>query len=230
MKHTTVLYLIITGLLIALFFCFRGCHKKVNDGLPTGANDSLQKWVNSMGDTVAALKTTREQLARKNQGFDSLAALYRTKPKFIKEVTTITVEGKETIVPSGPPVVIHDTVEGVPDVVSMSQAFENNYHVAEVTIHRNGDSSKLLLSSVDTIDIIGKEVKEGNIFNRKTFYQIDVKNRNPFTTITGVQAYRTPPPRPKRFGIGVQGGYGFSSGFTPQPYIGLGVSFNFIRL
>lgn len=206
MKHTTVLYLIIAGLTIALFFCFRGCHKTQGDGVKYVSNDSLQKWVNALGDTVTALKTTRKELARKNQGFDSLATLYRTKPKFIKEITTVYLEGKEVIVPSGPPVVIRDTIEGIPEVVSMSQAFENNYHIAEVTIHREKDSSKLLLSSLDTIDIVGKEVKEGNIFNRKTFYQIDVKNRNPYVQVVGVTAYRAPVPK-QYFELNGKAGY-----------------------
>lgn len=206
MKHTTILYFVIAGLIIALFFSLKGCRKQPTDGLPPGSNDSLQKWVNSMGDTVSALKSTREKLSRKNLDFDSLAKLYRTKPKFIKEVTTITIEGKERIVPSGPPVVIYDTIDGG-GIHWFNQAFENNYHVAMIKInHRDRDSSFMELSSVDTIDIVGKVVNEGNIFNRSTYYQIDAKNRNPYTTITSVNAFRAPLPT-QHFELNAKGGY-----------------------
>lgn len=228
MKHTTILYLVIAGLLIALFFSLRGCKKQPSDGLPAGSNDSLQYYKDKDGKTVSALKSTREELSRKSLGFDSLAKLYRTKPKYIKEVTTVYREGRERIVPSGPVQIIRDTITG--EAVSMQQSFENNWHVVEAYVHRDSVSSYVNLSSVDTIDILGKVVKEGNIFNRKTYYQVDVKNRNPFVSITGVNAYRAPLPRPKKIGLGLQGGYGFSTGLSPRPYIGIGISYNFIRL
>lgn len=36
--------------------------------------------------------------------------------------------------------------------------------------------------------------------------------------------------KPKRFGLGIQAGYGVGKSIMPTPYIGIGISYNFIRL
>ena len=46
------------------------------------------------------------------------------------------------------------------------------------------------------------------------------------TTITVTEREKR---RPTKFGLGVQAGYGFTKDGGPTPYVGLGISYNFLR-
>jgi hypothetical protein len=213
---------IILGLLIWVLICEDACgHRHPDTG---GTADSTRYYKNKLGETVAYIKKKDEDYAKAIWDLDSLAILFNTKPKFIKEFIQVVSQTRDTIYSTKPPITIYQG----DSVRMLSQMFESNYHIAEVTIDRLGDSSRLLISSVDTLDVLSKTVKEGNIFNRRHYLQIDVKNRNPNTLITHINAYRQPLPRPKKIGIGLQVGYGFS-GTAPKPYVGIGVSYNLIR-
>lgn len=214
---------IILGLLIWVLLCEDACgHKHPDTG---GTADSTRYYKNKLGESVAYIKKKDEDYAKAIWDLDSLAILFNTKPKHIKEFMQVVSQTRDTIYSTKPPITIYQG----DSVRMLSQMFESPYHIAEVTIDRLGDSSKLLISSVDTIDVLTKQVTEGGFFNRRKYVQFDIKNRNPNTVITQVNAYRQMLPQPKRFGIGIQGGYGFSKGLTPQPYVGVGISYNLIR-
>lgn len=212
---------VILILSVILYFCC--CHKKVipHSG---GTADSTRYYKNKLGETVAYIKKKDEDYAKAIWDLDSMAILFNTKPKYIKEVVQVVSKTTDTIYSSTDPITIYQG----DSVRMLSQMFESNYHIAEVTIDRKGDSSRLLLSSVDTIDVITKQVIEGPLWNRRKWVELDVKNRNPNTVITQVNAYRQLLPKPKKFGIGFQVGYGFS-GIAPKPYVGVGISYNLIR-
>jgi len=55
---------------------------------------------------------------------------------------------------------------------------------------------------------------------------------NPYIKTLGLASYKTDPPKKRRYGIGLQIGYGVNligETIKPTPYIGVGVSCNFIR-
>ena len=54
--------------------------------------------------------------------------------------------------------------------------------------------------------------------------KIEVYQKTVFRNIEIVK-----PVRPKRFGVGVQVGYGITPTGKPQPYISIGISYNFLR-
>lgn len=68
--------------------------------------------------------------------------------------------------------------------------------------------------------------KKKGLFNSN--YQIETVNSNPNIKTIGLDAYTFKVPK-KRFGIGLQVGYGISSDFTIAPYIGIGLSYDLIR-
>lgn len=70
---------------------------------------------------------------------------------------------------------------------------------------------------------------------QKRYYN-DVYSADPRVTINAVRRFTIPEPRPKKFGVGIQAGYGFRidpanplEWQTAAPYLGLGISYNLIR-
>jgi hypothetical protein len=76
---------------------------------------------------------------------------------------------------------------------------------------------------IDVITGISKETK-------KPF--VNVTTPNSYIDVISIKSYSTDVSKPKRIGIGAQVGYGISLNKEPvlAPYIGLGISYNFIRL
>jgi len=72
---------------------------------------------------------------------------------------------------------------------------------------------------------IGRERK--NIFSPWEMYA-DITTYNPYDNITKVRSYSKQKMRPKRFGIGVTAGIGFTYGGI-GPFVGIGINYNFIE-
>lgn len=218
-----VLVLVIAAL---LFFAIK-CNPKKSTVVPV-SNDSATYWKDKYGTTIASIRYYEGELSEKNSTIDSLAKALSIKPKHIKEVVTITLRGENTITTIEKPTIKYDTVSGL--VASASQDFESPYYDVTAFISLNEDEqSNLRIQTFDTLTLVQRVVKTGSIFNRQTSIQFDIINANPYNLVTGIEAYKVELPKPKRFGIGLQVGYGFSQGLTPKPYIGIGASYNLIR-
>jgi hypothetical protein len=61
---------------------------------------------------------------------------------------------------------------------------------------------------------------------------VNITTLNPYIDVVSIRSYSTDVSKPKRIGIGVNFGYGISLIKEPvlAPYLGLGISYNFIRL
>lgn len=66
------------------------------------------------------------------------------------------------------------------------------------------------------------------IKKQKKKYVAVVINDNPYSTTKEVQAYKLKMPKPKRFGIGMQAGYGINARGL-SPYVGIGLSYNILK-
>lgn len=199
--------------------------------------DSTQYYKDKLGHEVAAIKQRDEDYFKVTSAgyLDSIAKLHNSKAALIQEVITLKQKGAVTITVATPPTIIKsvDTIPGqCPDLISAQQAFSSPYYYADVTIALNNrDSSRMSLQTVDTLSIVAKTVKEGGLFNSKTYLQIDATNANPDNHITGLQVYRKLLPKAKKFGIGPFVGYGVSGNalLKPNILVGVSVQYNFIR-
>lgn len=95
----------------------------------------------------------------------------------------------------------------------------------------------------NTLDSLGYDVELTRVrYWRRAWlladkhYFNDVFSSDPRVTIGGVRRFTLPEPTPKKFGIGLQAGYGFPivpaptfSFQPPAPYIGIGFSYNLVR-
>ena len=218
-------WIVSMGLLIALLLCFLldNCHSKPEIGVQ---NDSVQYWKNKNGELVASIKQREQDFGLTAKSYlDSIARLYNTKAKDIKEAVTIAMRGKATIKGSGKTTVVYDPTPDYfdyrliidspdlwepskpggplkinypcpPQIKSLSEIFLDPYYTVQATIDKDGDSSFVEIQTYDTLSLVWKEVKEGNFFNRRNYLQVDVKNANQNNVVIGLQAYRAPTPKP----------------------------------
>lgn len=72
-------------------------------------------------------------------------------------------------------------------------------------------------------------VDKGGIFKKDRYYT-DLYSPDQNIKINGAQTFRKEIYiRPKRLGVGFQAGYGITSEFKVTPYVGVGISYNFIN-
>lgn len=216
------LVLIIVLLLLG-WLCIRNLSYNPPQGDPV-----IIRWKNKAGDSVTSLKGSSDQFAQLKKNIaDSIADVYQTKIRNMQEYIISTSESNAYIPP------VHGTRETdylpgpvlTRPVKNMRQRFQSPYYDITAQI---GDSSYLQLKAWDTLTVVWKTVKEGSIFNRRKYLQLDLSHADTSKHITGLQAYRVPAKKPKRFGIGVQVGVTFD-GQQARPYAGLGASYNLIR-
>lgn len=196
--------------------------------------DTLE-WVNGGGDIVSSIKADPSYFEEHDKYLiDSMAKVYKTKPNRIIEYVTIHTEGKSDIPQSGPTAAdyfpVDTTKDCPPQIKSLTADFVSPYDSLHVVIAAPGsaDTSSMHKVSKDTLTMVGKWVKEGNIFNRHKNLQFDFSNANPDNRIYIDKIYR-PTEKPKKWGIGGQVGRGFSNSMKAFTYFGIGISYNPIR-
>lgn len=225
--------LFLAGLLVVLIILFTCNH--LNPPPVQGSSEQIDTlvWVNDAGDIVSSVKGTPDAFAvvYKKEA-DSIAKVFRVKEKNLLEYIVALehtntdlladVNSKEADYYSP---VVHGKDTCPPVQKNLRQTFSSPYYIAKAQL---GDSPYLHFEAFDTVTVLWKKVKEGNILNREIFFQLDVSTANPDTKVSGIKAYRIYE-KPKKWAIGGQIGYGFSNSMKSFPYIGIGISYNPIR-
>jgi hypothetical protein len=219
---------VLTGLLIillALGYLDTNCNGNGKNGTPV---DSVYYWQNYANELTASLRGSRQDFATMEKHYlDSIAKVYATKTKYIKQVVVIESKGETVLAPVDS--TLRKEFEPItkpdcpPQINSLSQKFTNPYYMADVRI---GAGSYLKLQSFDTLTILTKRVKSGGFFSRRSHLQIDASTANPFIVLAGIKSYIVREPKPAKIGVGLQVGYGFSNGIIPKVYAGIGISYN----
>lgn len=202
------------------------------DVLPIAKTDTLIRWEVKDSLFVASLLTAKDQeysnLDRHYK--DSIAGIYRVATKQINELLQANIKA-ESEVPAIDTFFVETKPSPVKDcppiIKSMTQRYKNKYYDATATV---GEKAKLLLKVYDTLTVLRHKVTTGNIFNRVHYEQLDISLSNPVNIVSGVKSYLIGQPKPKKFGLSFQIGYGWQSGFKPAPYFGAGISYTFLRL
>lgn len=96
------------------------------------------------------------------------------------------------------------------------------------TQRMNKDSSFLDLKVRNSFSaVVGTE--KGKLFQKGRPF-VDLTLDNPYSEVKELRTYQVAMPLKKKIGIGFNVGFGFSGNLTPKPYVGVGISYNFIRL
>jgi len=220
MKKLGLLIIVIIAVILSIRYCGNG------SGGGGTSPDSLIYWKNKAKDLTASLKGSELDFATvERELLDSIAKVYKSKTKYIKEVVVVTTEGETILQPADTIYRDYAPVANScpPQIKTMSQQFKNPYYKADVRI---GQGSKMALQSFDTLTLVWKRVKSGGILSRRNYLQADVSLANPHSKVTGIGAYRQEERNQKKVGIGVQTGMDIKG----RAYIGIGISYNLIKL
>lgn len=221
-------FLYIAALIFISMLYFDSCSKdnfdlanqKQNDKV---INDTIQYFQNELGQEVAeklSFKGSKKQLERiinlkESENSQLKVALKKwkkvasaTKVKTVIEIKEIPIPFKDTI-----PFTFNRSFQKVDKFYSIF----GNVNQSGLTFDR--------ISIPNTQTIISGKKKVGFF---KTEYRFEVTNSNPFIKTVQADSYNFVE-RNKRFGIGVIGGYGLSSGLKTNFFVGVGVSYNLIK-
>lgn len=241
MTFTLKDWLLITAvvIIIGLLFYIKGCGG--NTVVSQDKVDSLA-WINKLGDSVKSVLGTKEALASENIELrDSIAKIYGYNKDRIDFLLATNLSLQHQIEDQEPAVIVEPPdlpvnfdnnitltkaiVDSIKKSVVLRHVFRDKFDTADVTMGRTNDI-KLKVSS--GITIASGWVKQKGWF-KPDLYRVDLSFTNPAFKADGLKSFVAPPPRPKRFGIGIQIGYGWQTGLNPAPYIGAGISYNIIR-
>ena len=107
--------------------------------------------------------------------------------------------------------------------------FENKYLSIITTEDSTRQNPRLKYSYNAEINVV-QFSKRKNIFSKQRNY-IDVSSPDKNFKINGLEHFKKEIIlRPKRIGVGFQAGYGINENLTISPYLGIGLSYNLIRL
>lgn len=212
-------WLVLIFIIIIIIFCVKACNngiRKENSKLIKSLNDSISYYRDVEGILHSKISVIEDdyflKLKIKDKEINELQNLVR-KYKNVKSATIIKTETK--IVEK----IVNKTIL---DTISNAPIYESSFNLKGYIW---GD----IIAKKDTTDI---KINIKNDFSIVTYKEknkliLDVSDKNPYS-ITKSQRNYINLPKQKRFGLGVNVGYGISkSGLSP--YIGFGVNYNLIN-
>lgn len=212
-------WLVLIFAIIIIIFCVKACNngiRKENSKLIESLNDSISYYKDAEGVLHSKISVIEDdyflKLKLKDKEIVELQSLVK-KYKNVKSATIIKTETK--IVEK----IVNKTIL---DTISNTPIYESSFNLKDYIW---GD----IVAKKDTTDI---KINIKNDFNIVTYKEkgklvLDVNDKNPYSITKSQRSYINLP-KQKRFGLGVNVGYGISkSGLSP--YIGLGVNYNLIN-
>lgn len=212
-------WLVLIFIIIIIIFCVKACNngiRKENSKLIESLNDSISYYRDVEGVLHSKISVIEDdyflKLKLKDKEIVELQDLVK-KYKNVKSATIIKTETK--IVEK----IVNKTVL---DTISNTPIYESSFNLKGYIW---GD----IVAKKDTTDI---KINIKNDFNIVTYKErgklvLDVSDKNPYSITKSQRSYINLP-KQKKFGLGVNAGYGISkSGLSP--YIGLGVNYNLIN-
>mgnify|MGYP001691746864 FL=1 len=211
--------LLTIGLFLLISLMFRECSdrdREINSKrLIEQLNDSLRSYRDKEGKMISRISSIEVD----NMSFFKQLEV---KDKTIQELQKLVKKGTfaASIIKTETKVDTVFRTTKIKDTVNIT--YETDFDVQGWiwgTVAMNRDTTSLRVFTRDQYDIRLSKEKDGTY--------IDVINHNPFSTTQEVRSvYKLP--KQKKFGIGVNLGYGMTS-YGLSPYIGLGINYNLIN-
>lgn len=160
---------------------------------------------------IATIKASYERI------IDSLTRVLKIKDKRITDLLAVGTTTTGTFKPKIDTVVIHGTNTAV-------VSYQDKWLSVSGVVN---EDSQWSYSYKDSLSFTTYNKKTGFLKLGRTL-MLDAFSHNPNTTIEGLTAIKISKAKPKKFGIGVNVGYGFD-GKVWKPVVGVGVNYNLIR-
>lgn len=256
-QKITIIVLIVIIILLLLMGCRIYCGQKAKIASQktfiNALTDTLHTYINKEGQQVAKIALLETESARDFLVMDIKDA---TIQKLQEEVRKY----KGKLGPGGSVTVVSNTTEATgtnTTVVTVRDTIERNdtiflypEYTSTINLGKKDDSTYWIITGVtankDTTEVtvsvensytvvIGREKSKGfkALFKPKIPF-VEITNENPYTKTKTLRSYRVSIPKPKRFGLGVNVGYGltFDKSYQPifRPYIGIGLNYNIINI
>ena len=212
-------WLVLIFIIIIIIFCVKACNnniRKENSKLIESLNDSISYYKDVEGVLHSKISVIEDdyflKLKLKDKEIVELQSLVK-KYKNVKSATIIKTETK--IVEK----IVNKTIL---DTISNTPIYESSFNLKDYIW---GD----IVAKKDTTDIKINIKNDFSIvaYKEKNKLILDVSDKNPYSITKSQRSYINLP-KQKRFGLGVNAGYGISkSGLSP--YIGLGVNYNILN-
>lgn len=231
-KTKIIIIAVVAALLLIVAFLIKGRLQKAEEDkeLLHSLNAKLQTWKNKDSLNMAKIQVIETQktknflaLETKDQEIKDLQKLVKDYEKQIKNgsatiIKTETAYVKESIIKV-------DTICGK---CSFTYVDTNPWVSATISVTpTNTDSLNLSLDYKIKNEyhvVIGEEKQ--SLFKKKPF--VEITNLNPYTETTSLRTYQVAN-KEKKFGLGIQAGYGINHKLSPGFYIGIGVHYSLIR-
>lgn len=211
-------WLVLIFAIIVIIFCVKACNnsiRKENSKLIESLNDSISYYRDVEGILHSKISIIEDdyflKLKLKDKEIVELQDLVK-KYKNVKSATIIKTETK--IVEK----IVNKTVL---DTISNTPIYESSFNLKDYIW---GD----IVAKKDTTDI---KINIKNDFNIVTYKEkgklvLDVSDKNPYSVTKAQKSYINLP-KQKKFGLGINTGYGISKNGL-SPYIGLGINYNLL--
>lgn len=221
-------YLYILFITVLTVFLLQTCNRKKQDSSNfknniEALNDSIKYYTNKLGQEVAQKKAFQgdklqleyiiEQIEGENSELKKTLKGFKkvtTATKIITEtkIDTFTITLKDSI-----PCIFHRPFNKV----------DPHYSVSGSITNKQINFDRIFIPNEQTI-VLG--LKKNGFF--RTSYVVEVMNTNPLIKTKDVKAFNFVNNK-KRFGVGFIGGYGVDDRLNYGFFVGVGVSYDFIR-
>jgi len=233
-KTRTILIGVILSLMVAFFggwYYGYVKEKKASQIALNSLKDTIQTLTVQINDTEYQVTKTEQELATerqlRKQDIIEKATLKALNIKHVNEISKLKLRIDtllEDVNNSGGVITIHDTITQEP----------KNYVKLPFVVTKKDQ----WLSLKDSTDIKGKtfialtmdvplDIVTG--YEKSGKPTISVLTPNTYVGVVNIKSWKTDAPKVKPWGIGAQFGYGINKNFELSPYLGVGISRNFIR-
>lgn len=244
-KVRPVLFIVLA--IIVILSLIRGCNAKAKlaqtETLNKALGDSLVTWRDKEGNFKANITLLEYQNAdyftKWNTADSTVIELQALVTKYKKQLgkkgsaTIITTDAEIDI--TEPTVVVRDTTKPCDpvyktdfEIMGTGKYKDTKWVWGEVTATK--DSTQVGMRFHEEIDVVLGQEKTGFLGLGKPRPFAEVTLHNPFNKVSTLRSFNVTPPPTKKFGIGPTVSYGIGSGFVPQVFVGIGISYSILRL
>lgn len=247
MKKEYIPFILVIIVLLMTIMMLRHCNgkEKEKSTIYEHLEDTISFYKNRSGQKVARISVletnfTKDFLKIKSQ--DSIIIQLQAKVKEyeskLKDNGSVTNINSNTTINKGTVAVVYSEDDPMffwrkrlPEKDSLKKkdvyfsSFNDKWLQYQISAFK--DTIYLDLKTRDSYSvIIGSERPK---WYKKSVSFVDVITESPYNEIKSVRSYKVTKDKPKRFSLGIQVGYGFSS-LIPKPYIGIGLSYNILNI
>lgn len=211
------------------------CNKRGNEAkqyaqMAKDKDDSTRMYKNKFGQAIFTRKEVEGTLQNmallySKDSLDHLAARFNTKINKIqsfekvssKTVTDVPLDSQKAVYYTTPSTDYTD--KPCPKVKYMMGTFHSKFVTSTV---RLGDSAYNRIQVVDSLELLTKREREGNLFHRRWFTSMNILGQNPDATYKIDASFRVADSKPVKWVIVGYGGIGYDpTKFTGLKHLGL---------